>query len=164
MALDTSIGGTGSDSYATLADLSAYATAMGWTLTATDTVKETALRRAAVALDASYGWIGTRTYQFQERAWPRIWYGLIEGWPVKSDTIPEPVRNAQIELAYVILTGADPLASYDGAVASKRVKTGPVEAETVYAGGKGRTRYTAVDRIIAPYTTSGAGQVRAVRG
>ena len=164
MALDTTIGGALTDSYATLAELNAYATAMGWTLTGTDAVKEAALRRSAVALDGSYGFIGVRTYQTQERAWPRFWYGLIDGWPVASDTIPEPVKNAQIELAYVILTGSNPLASYDGAVASERVKAGPVEADTVYSGGKARTRYTAVDRIIAPYTVSGAGQVRMVRG
>lgn len=164
MALDTTIGGASADSYATLAEYTARATAMGWTLTTS--TAEANLRRAALALDAL--WLqkafGIRQYQTQAREFPRTWVPYIQGWQVLPDTIPQRVKDAQMEMAYLIQGGADPLATVDGVIASKRVKAGPVESETTYLGGKGRASYTAVYELLRPYLTVGAGQAQMVRG
>lgn len=163
MALTTTIGGASSDSYITLAEWATYATAQGWTLTGTDDQKEAYLRRAALAVDVSYNFVGHTQYQTQKREWPRVWAGYVDGWPVNPDTIPDAVKDAQAELAYLIMGGADPLATYEGAIESERSKVGPIERDRTYLGGKARPRYTAVDRILAPYTTSGVGSPRIVR-
>lgn len=160
MALDTTIGGASSDSYATLAEYTARATAMGWTLTGTDAAKEANLRRAAVLVDSL--WLqfalGYRQYQTQAREFPRVIVGLVNGWPVDVDSIPQAVKDAQMEMAYLIQGGADPVATIDGVVASKRVKAGPVESETVYLGGKGRAAYPGISALLRPYMGAGMGQ------
>jgi hypothetical protein len=159
MALTTTIGGATSDSYATAAEYTARAAAMGWTLGAT---QETDMRRACAALDSLwlYRALGYRQYQAQAREFPRVIADLVQGWPVAIDTIPQAVKDAQMELAYLIQGGADPWATVDAIVASKRVKAGPVESETVYQGGKGRASYTGVVALVQPYLGAGAGQVQ----
>lgn len=163
MALDTTIGGAASDSYATAAEYTARAAAMGWTL---DAGAETDLRRACLALDAMWlnRAVGYRQYQTQAREFPRIISDLVQGWPVNPDTIPQAIKDAQMEMAYLIQGGADPLATVEAAIQSKRVKAGPVESETTYAGGgKGLASYTAVTALLRPYLGVGAGQVKLVR-
>lgn len=162
MAIDVTIGGAAADSYITLAEWQDYWTARGVDLTqhGHDDSHEANLRRAAQTMDASYSFKGYRQYQTQAREWPRTWVGTVDGWPVNPDTIPQAVKDAQAELAYLIHEGADPFANFEGNVA--RAKAGPVEVE--FTGGAGRVQYTAVQRLLRPYLTHGAGQVAAVRG
>ncbi len=157
MALTTTIGGASSDSYITLAEWATYATAQRWTLTGDDAAKEAYLRRAALALDVSYRWVGYPQYQTQKRAWPRLWTGLVDGWPINPDTIPEPVKDAQAELAYIIMGGVDPLETFDGVLGRTRDKVDVIEEEREYIGGKGRSRFTAVDRLVSHCTAGGVG-------
>lgn len=158
MALVTTIGATNADSYATVAEYGARADAMFWDVGFTANMEHD-LRRAAVALDASYSWIGIKQYQHQSLGWPRLVRTLVDGWPINPDTVPQAIRDAQMELAHLIYLGAEPLATFDGAV--KREKVDVIEVE--YTGGKARPRFTAVDRILRDYITSGPGQIRAVR-
>jgi hypothetical protein len=165
MALDVTIGGTASDSYVTLAEYEAYVTAQGLTpLSGNDVSHEAELRRAAVVLDSTYSFIGLQQYQFQARAWPRLVRQLVDDWPINPDTIPDAIKRAQMEMAYLIHGGADPFATFDGAVKRERKKGDVLEKETEYTGGKGRPMFTGVDRILRDYITSGAGQRRMVRG
>lgn len=165
MPLDTTIGGVSADSYATLAEYQAYVTAQGLApLTGTDDAQEAELRRAAVVVDDTYSFIGLQQYQYQARAWPRLVRHLVDDWPINPDTIPDAIKRAQMEMAYQIHGGADPFATYDGAIKRKREKVDVIEEETEYTGGKGRPMFTGVDRILRDYITSGAGQLRMVRG
>lgn len=163
MTLTTTIGGASSDSYITLAEWATYAAAQGWTLAGTDDQKEAYLRRAALAVDVSYTFVGHTQYQTQKREWPRVWAGYVDGWPVNPDTIPDAVKDAQAELAYLIMGGVDPLATFDGTIQSERSKVGPIERDRTYMGGKGRARYTAVDRLLMSYTIGGVGSPCIVR-
>ena len=164
MALITTIGATNADSYATLAEYTARASALGWTLADTDAANEINLRRAAVVIDETYSFIGMKQYQFQSRSWPRLVRQIVDDWPINPDTIPDAVKFAQMEMAFLLQGGADPFATYDGAVKRKREKVDVIEEETEYTGGKGRPMFTGVDRILRDYITSGPGQVKAVRG
>jgi hypothetical protein len=158
MALDTTIGGIASDSYGTLAQYTAQAALYGWTLEATDVANETNLRRAAAALDQQRTFIGVKQYQFQARSWPRIVQGLVDGWPVDPDTIPQDVIAAQFELAYLIQAGLDPFATIETSVTSEMIKVGPItiDAETLPTG---KPRLIAIEGLLRPYVTAGAGQV-----
>lgn len=165
MPLDVTIGGTASDSYVTLAEYKAYVTSQGLpALVGTDEALEAQLRRAANVLDDGYSFIGQKQYQFQARSWPRLVRQLVDNWPIDPDTIPGAIKSAQMELARIINSGVDPVATYNGAIKRERAKVDVIEEETEYTGGKGRPAFTAVDRILRDYITSGAGQVRAMRG
>jgi len=163
MALDETVAGASTDTYATLAEYQARATAMGWTLSGTDAGDEVHLRRAAVALDSSYSWKGYRGSETQARDWPRDDVGYVDGWWVDGDVVPQAIKVAQMEMAHLIQGGADPLANVDAPIKSKREKVDVIEEETEYAGAKTLPRFTVVDRILRPYVKAGAGQVHMAR-
>lgn len=164
MALTETVGGASSDTYATLVEYQVRATAMGWTLSGADATDEAHMRRAAVALDALWTFVGYRQYEEQARDWPRVTSAVVDGWSVAADIFPRAIKDAQCEMAYLIHGGADPMATVEGVVKRKRVKGGPAETETEYLGGKGRARYTAVEALLRPYLLAGVGQIRLVRG
>lgn len=163
MALDATSAGQNADSYVTLAEYQARAAAFGWTLSGADATDEVNLRKAAVALDASYGWKGLRGSEFQSLDWPRDDVGYVDGWWIDSDFVPQAVKAAQMEMAYLVQNGADPLATVEAPVKRKREKVGPIEDETEYAGALTLPRFTAVDRILRDYVRAGAGQIHLVR-
>lgn len=160
MALDTTIGGASSDSYATLAEYQAYGAAMGWTLSGDDSTDEQHLRRAALYIDRNYSFPGYQQYQTQALAWPRITSLYVDGWPVDPDIIPQDIKDAQCELAYLIKGGLDPFATLEGVI--KSAGAGPARVE--FLGGSGRPRLVAVEGLLGPYLISGQGQTRLVRG
>jgi len=170
MALDTTIGGAASDSYATLAEYTARAAAMGWTLAETDAANEINLRRAAVALDASYAFRGVKSTAAQALEWPRTDGSMhfsvyaFDPYRIIATEIPKAIKDAQMELAHLIQGGADPLATVDAPIKRKREKLDVIEEETEYAGALTLPRLTAVDRILRPYLRAGAGQAAMVRG
>lgn len=164
MALDTTIGGTSSDSYATTAEYSARAAAMGWTIEGLTAANEVNLRRAAVVIDKTYHFLGLKQYQFQTRSWPRLVNDLVEDWPIDPDTIPQPIKDAQMELAFILQGGVDPLETVTAPIKREEKQVGSLRTETEYAGYKSTPRLTAVDRILRPYLAIGPGQARAVRG
>lgn len=163
MTLDTTTGGASADSYATLAEYQAYASALGWTLSGVDATDEAYLRRAAQFVDRGYSFLGYPTGAAQARAWPRSGVGYVDGWDVGSSDIPQAVKDAQCELAYLIQGGLDPFATIAGVVASTRYKAGPVETETTYHGGKGKPRLVAIEGLLRPYLGAGLNSVRVVR-
>lgn len=168
MALVTTIGGATSDSYITLAEWQAYWTARNVDLTAHghDASHEANLRRAADHMDRAYRFVGYKQYQTQSRAWPRITTVYVDGWPINADTIPQGIKDAQAELAYLIHEGLDPMATVtNGAVKVQQSKAGPVETTTEYQVGRETPRLVAIEGLLAPYLgAGGAGQVRLLRG
>lgn len=174
MALDTTLSGENSDSYVTLAEYQARADALGWTLHGSDAREEEDLRNAAIALDISYTWRGIIVAEFQARAWPRYTtnhsgygyssLGVLRDYPIRSDRIPREIKEAQMEMAFLIQNGATPLATVDGVVKRKREKLDVLEEETEYFGGQGIPRYPSVDRLLRRYIVGGPGQAAMVRG
>lgn len=155
MALDTTVGGASSDSYVTTGQFDTYATAMGWSVTIT----EPALRRARLYLDRAYSWRGERVTSTQALQWPRYISGYVEGYPVASDAIPQAIMDAQCEMAYLIIGGADPFATITGgAVTSERKKVDVIETAVTYDAPRDRAAYVAVDSLVAPYVTAKMGQ------
>lgn len=159
MALITTIAAADADSYATLAEYTARAAAMGWTLADTDAANEINLRRAAVVNDKIYSFIGMKQYQFQARSWPRLVDDLVDDWPIDPDTVPGAIKDAQMEMAFLIQGGADPLATVQAGIKRKREKIDVIEEETEYSGALTLPRFTAVDRILRDYVRAGAGQI-----
>lgn len=118
MTLIVTPGGADSNSYATLAEANEYHVARlhnaDWT-DATDIVKEAALIWAARTLDANMYWNGRRTTEEQALDWPR--YGVTDkdDYFIDDDIVPIEVKNAQSELAFLLIkedrtVSADPSA------------------------------------------------------
>lgn len=163
MTLDATIAGQSADSYVTLTEYQARAAAFGWVLSGVDATDEVNLRRAALAIDTSHDWRGVKGSEIQARDWPRDDVGYVDGWWVDSDIIPQAVKDAQMEMAFLIQNGADPLATVEAPIKRKREKVGPIEEETEYAGSLALPRFTAVNRLLRSYVRAGAGQVRLAR-
>lgn len=159
MALTVTVGGATSDSYATLAEYEAYAEAVHnetFSGHGHDAQHEAELRMAARYLDTFYTWTGSKRYQDQARAWPRLQELVVDGWPVSIDTIPQAIKDAQCEIAYQIHEGATPFATID-AGAAIREKVDVIEVE--YAPGTARNRpaFQAADRMVSDYVKGKAG-------
>jgi hypothetical protein len=163
MALDTTIGGTASDSYGTLAFYTTYALAMGFTLSGTDAANEINLRKAAIYLDRKYSFIGMQQYQYQALSWPRLVNDLVDDWPINPDTIPLDIIHAQFEVAYILQGGLDPFATIETNVTSDTIKVGPItlEAETLPTS---TPRIVAVEGLLRGYIRGGVGMANMVRG
>ena len=163
MALDTTIGGTQSDSYGTLAAYEAYALAMGWTLATTDAANEINMRKGAVVNDRKNQFIGLKQYQFQALAWPRLVNDLVNDWPVNPDTIPLDIIHAQFEMAYILQGGLDPFATIETSATSESIKVGPI----TIAGSNLPTspaRIVAVEGLLRAYVRGGQGLINMRRG
>jgi len=163
MALDTTIGGTASDSYGTLAAYEAYALAMGWTLATTDAANEINLRRAATVIDRKNEFFGLKQYQYQARSWPRLVRGLFSDWPIDPDTIPIDIINAQFEVAYILQGGLDPFATIETSATSESIKVGPI----TIAGSNLPTspaRIVAAEGLLRAYVRGGQGLINMRRG
>lgn len=139
MALDTTIGGSSSDSYVDLGYADAYHASMGnssWT--GSNVEKEAALRRAAVWLDGSYQrfWSGTPVNgRNQARAWPQIGGVDYFGNEIDSSSIPEEIKRAQSEIALAELQSPGSLTpSITPGQTIKSEKIGSIAVE--YQGGQ----------------------------
>lgn len=165
MALDTTVGGNTSDSYVTLLEFQAYWLARNVILTqhGHDESHEADLRKAAQFIDGG-SFVGQRVTYGQARAFPRYYSGLVDGFAMPSDTIPQAVKDAQCEMAYLIHEGADPFATFEGGVSSESASAGPVSTSKTFAGAKSRPEYTAVSMLLRPYRGAGSGQARLLRG
>lgn len=160
MALDITIGGTSSNSFVTLAEWQAYWAARGVDVTqhGHDDAHEANLIQAADFLNRKYSYVGDRQYQYQSMSWPRLTDVVIEGWPINPDTIPQALKDAQMELAYLIHEGLNPTATVSGVVSRKMNKAGPVETETEYLGGMSTPRIVAIEGLLRDYLAVGQGQ------
>jgi len=130
IAFDATVGGANANSYATVAQADAYSLAnlnrSAW-LTATDTIKQTALTMATRLLDERIRWNGSKVTSAQRLRWPRMNTYNADGEAVGSTVIPEGVTNATAELAFWLITG-DRVADQDNAKLS-RIKLDVLELE-----------------------------------
>lgn len=126
-ALNSNIGDPAANSYVALDEaenfLDARLSADAWTKANADD-KKRALLMAAARLDRE-NWLGNRATATQRLAWPRVdvqkvdsvgigyggFYGYSWGWGYgdvyRSDEIPQPIKDAQCELALAYLEGFD---------------------------------------------------------
>lgn len=162
LTIEDGTGVAGADSYATAAELAAYATRYGLTVPATVADQEVLLRRAAAAMD-SLNWRGTRTHRAQQAlAWPRL--GIVaHGEVIGSTVIPGQIKAGQMVLAAEI--HADDLAPPDdkkGAVLREKVDTLEVEYAEVRRLSRAVTERPSITHF-AEYLQSRGGAVGLVR-
>lgn len=151
---------TGANSYVATADADAYLAARGmdadWSAKQ-DGDKEALLVRAMDYMRAAYRgrWKGWRVRDHQALDWPRqgvIVFDLPFNGQVRFDTIPDEIKNAQIELAYRQMAAATSLMN-DLSRATLSETAGSVSV-TYDAHSPQQTRYVQVDALLSPYLTS----------
>ena len=113
---------SGANSYASEAELATYAADRGVTISGTAAV----LLIQAMDYIEGHDFIGMKYSDSQSLLWPR--YGVyLFGYYVSTDSIPELLKEALMEVALGIDAGNNPLSSLDRSV--KKEKVGPVEVE-----------------------------------
>ena len=166
MALVVTVGGTTTNSYITVAEYTAYWSSRNATLTGSTAETEGRLIEAADYINRTYDFVGERQYQYQAMVWPRLTgYVLIKNWPINADVIPQDIKDAQAELAFLIQGGATPFATVEGgAKVREKSKAGPVESEIEYTNFRETPRYVAIEGLLAPYTVYSGSQIKVIRG
>lgn len=157
-----------SNSYATVAEADDYFTrhtsGTAWAAKSTED-KETLLIMAARTLDYGAQWQGIRVSLNQGMQWPRV--GVVvecQAWP--EDEIPRQIREAQYELAALIMTGGDRNADQDSdGIKSLSLGKGAIAVEFDAATSKAMLG-RAAPQLIAMFAIStggGRGMVRVRR-
>jgi hypothetical protein len=147
----------GANSYATVAELSAWAEQRGVSLPATDDAKAVLLIKAADYLETFGPRFKGEPVEpgVQALAWPRKGVTLpYAASPLPEDAIPVLLKRAQLAAALAAASGIELLPATDaGARGIKREKTGPIETEYFGSNGEGATVsapvITAVDVYLA---------------
>ena len=172
MALDTTVGGVNSDSYAAIADFRAYVTSRLTTDYSgiSDDIVEKQLRLARDYMDERWPWIGVKASQAQALQWPREsnFYKFIS-----RTVIPAPIIRAQILYAVALQDGE--------LVLNQSLSTGGVIEETSRAGALSHTKryasatssrlddsgpdggFPRITRILAPYISQEMFELKTVK-
>lgn len=163
LVVESGIGMADAESYISVADATTRHASLGnaaWAALASDTVREQALRRATQYMLQAYRirWSGERSTSTQALDWPR--YGVVvDGYQLASDSIPVEVANACADLA-LKASAAD--LSPDLTRGVLRKKIGPLETEYDPNSPQAK-RYTAIDRMLAPYLAGSSMSAMLVR-
>ena len=131
MSVTIVAGAATANSYVTVVEATAFfdgrLDSAEWTTAGTTSpeTQTTALAMAARRLNQEL-WAGTIADEDQSLEWPRTGAYDRNGYAYASDAIPQPVKNAQMELALVLLKGTDSLDD-TGLEGFERLKVGPLE-------------------------------------
>lgn len=154
-------------SWISVADADTYATEVGLTSwTGSSGAKQTALIKAQRYITQVYrgSWKGQRSNETQALDWPRLGVYDADGWLIASTTIPQALKEAQVELAARALTAdlVSDVATTDAAIASESSNVGGVSYGVTYVGGKATQKSYPVADMLLAHLTYGAGEI--VRG
>ena len=144
------------NSYASVAIADDYFLLRGrnsWGALSTE-AKEASLINATDYLEATYrnAWLGSRVSNTQALSWPR-YDVLLDGFAIASNTVPPIVVSACMELA-LRASSEDLLTDTGAKVIRERVDVLEVEYSEY---GSANTRYTFVERLLAPLLASALG-------
>lgn len=166
MAIVTTVGGTTTNSYITVAEYEAFWTERNVTISGNTAAKESQLVQAADYINRSYTFVGEQQYRYQAMVWPRLTgIYLVKDFPIDPDVIPQDIKDAQAELAYIIHQGTNVFATVTGgAKVREKNKAGPVETEVEFTNFRETPRFVAIEGLLSPYTIYGGAQLKMVRG
>ena len=135
----------GTDSYATEAELLAYATARGITISG----DQTQLLIRAMDFLENQRFIGYKAASDQALQWPRTGV-MIDGWDIDSTVTPNKVKVAQMEVALSMDADSDPMAVTDPDVKSQTVGTISITYQD-----KSQTKRPKIDTALSGLVESG---------
>lgn len=156
---------SGANSYAEIADVTAYATLYGWSFSGTSTAQEQAILRSMIYIESFEDrFCGGRVSASQALSWPREYVPDAKGTGyLDSDAIPSGLVNALCEAAILELATPGVLTATidadDIGVRRTRDKIGPMETEVEYGNRNSaqRSKYIRILEFLKPYLCSGTG-------
>lgn len=164
LTIETGAGIPDADSYATVAEVRAYAASRGISLPAADGEVEILLRQATDFLDSLESrYKGDRVASDQALAWPRSDVYLFESeTPVDITAIPDQLKRGQMQLACDANTFAlQPTGSGREVV---RQKVDVIETEYAKTGqGSVQPVFNKAMAILEPLLTAGGMSVQTLR-
>lgn len=124
--------------------------------------KEAALRQATDFMSTALRWAGSRVSATQALDWPRTGTEL-NGYPVASDVVPEPVRRACAELALRASAGSL-LPDAEQVVVEETV--GPLTTKYAAPSASGAGMFPSVVAMLSGLLASSGSrnQIKLVRG
>lgn len=145
------------NSYVTVAELDAFAALRGYTLPTTEADKEVLLVKGTDYTESFRArFQGTKTFSDQSLQFPRTGV-YIDGYPLNSQTIPQDLKNAQMQAAIeTSLSGGDIQPNTGKNI--KREKVDVIEVE--YQDNNGALyapTFPKVDTYIDPLLKAGGG-------
>lgn len=146
----------GTDTYVTNAELTAYATARGVTISGTlDVLLVKAMDYLATLEDR---WQGTRTSETQPLAWPRTGV-YVYGTLLADDAIPQSLKDAQCRLALDVDAGTALMPNVEVGGKGSVIKEKVDVVEVAYDKGYNNSQpiFTAVNGLLKPLMKSGGG-------
>jgi len=166
MAIVTTVGDATANSYITVAEYEAFWTERNVNISGATAAKESELVKAADYINRSYTFVGEQQYRYQAMAWPRLTgIYLVKDFPIDPDFVPQDIKDAQAELAYIINQGTNVFATVEGgAKVREKNKAGPVETEVEFTNFRETPRFVAIEGLLSPYTIYGGAQLKMVRG
>lgn len=160
--VETGTGAANSESYCSVAYATTYHANRGnstWALLTTAQMEE-ALRRATDYIEQTYRlrWLGLRTSSTQALSWPRSGV-YVEGYALVSDAIPIALVNACAEMALKAAAG-ELLPDLAQGVVREKVDALEIEYDKYSSQSP---RYTAIDRLLAPFLSGSSASRTVVR-
>lgn len=153
------------NSYVTLVEARAYATARGKPLPTDDTAAEALLISAMDYLESKRGeYQGSKVSPDQTLQFPR--YDVyIDNFLFSENSIPSILKQAQIRLAMEANAGVDLMPTRTSGQFVKREKIGPIDTEYSEAIGSGLApELLAVDALLQPlFNNSGGFFLKTIR-
>lgn len=151
LTVETGDGFATAESYASVAECTAYHLKHGGTAWDAVDDQEAALRNATQYLDSVYSWRGTPISYSQALRWPRVGVS-VDGYDIPGDEIPAKLKAACCELAAKGDLFADVAAQQ-----VESVKVGPIERTMGAVTNGGQVRFAAVDALVRDLVKGGSG-------
>lgn len=168
MAIDATVSGAASNSYATQLEATEYHAGRLWSdewAAASELKREAALRYATAMIDRfDFEPVSEKAVSTQRLRWPRLYVYDMDGERLTITAIPAPIRDACCELAYFLLV--DDRTAEQGVPEFKSLNVGPIGIEFNARPSHTSPKPTlprSVAEILRPYLV-GYGQTRIVRG
>jgi len=152
LVIEDGSGKADAQSYASEAELAAYAQERGITVAGTDTE----LLIQAMDYIETKNFIGDKNTKEQALQWPRI-NAITDGFYIDTDEIPLSLIDSQIEVALSIDGGVNPMSSETRETKKERV--GEIEVEYM-DGARPSTYLTAAETKLKKLIRSRKGSIR----
>lgn len=150
LTIEDGTGVAGANSYASLVNLRAYATARGIALSATDSELEIHAIKAMDYIESfRTKFQGSKTDSAQSLQWPRSDV-YIDGYEFESNLIPADLVNAQCACVIELHNGVDLMPTRKDTREVIRDKTGPMETEWAPGSGSAMPALPKVDALLQP--------------
>lgn len=168
LTVEDGTGKADADSFVSVSEADAYHTSLGndgWDspngASASEELKEQALRRASRFLSDSFKWKGYPVNgRDQNLAWPRFYVSDDEDYGIESNEIPTEVKRATFEIALLeIITPGTMTPTVTESARVKREKVGPLEVEYLNTRSDAwgdRPTVTKVIDMISPLLRAGS--------